>query len=168
MVITDKYVFFWGGVFSNWYPANFVVDGWQFSNAEQYFMFEKAVYFNDVETASLILEESDPKKAKILGRRVKGFDEKSWDKVCVESMMRAITQKFAQNEDLKSELLKYKDKVFVEASPYDKKWGVGLSEDNPLILDKANWKGKNLLGECLTNLCSYFLNKNDCLNIGLK
>lgn len=76
MVVTDKYVFFWGGVFSNWYPAKFVVDGWQFSNAEQYFMFEKAVYFDDVETASLILEESDPKKAKILGRGVKHFDEK--------------------------------------------------------------------------------------------
>lgn len=167
MVVTDKYVFFWGGVFSNWYPAKFVVDGWQFENSEQYFMFEKATYFDDVETASLILEEPDPKKAKILGRGVKHFDEKAWDEVCVDSMMRAITYKFTQNEDLKIELLKYNDKTFVEASPYDKKWGVGLSEDDPLILDSSNWKGKNLLGKCLTNLASMFTNKISYVNLNL-
>lgn len=167
MVVTDKYVFFWGGIFSNWYPAKFIVDGWQFSNSEQYFMFEKAVYFDDVEIASLILEEPDPRKAKILGRGVKHFDEKAWDEVCVSSMMKAIEYKFMQNELLKNELLKYNDKTFVEASPYDKKWGVGLSEDDPLILDSSNWKGKNLLGECLTNLASMFTNKISYANLNL-
>lgn len=167
MKVTDKYVFFWDGVFSNWYPAKFVVDGWQFENSEQYFMFEKATYFDDVETASLILEEPNPRNAKILGRGVKRFDEKKWDQVCVDSMMRAITYKFTQNEDLRSELLKYKNKTFVEASPYDKKWGVGLSEDDPLILDKENWKGQNLLGECLTNLCLTLSNKTTYVDLDL-
>lgn len=167
MKVTDKYVFFWGGVFSNWYPAKFVVDGWQFENSEQYYMFEKATYFDDVETASLILEEPNPKKAKILGRGVKHFDEKAWDEVCVDSMMRAINYKFTQNEDLKIELLKYNGKTFVEASPYDKKWGVGLGEDDPLILDKENWKGKNLLGECLTNLCLTLSNKTSYVDLDL-
>lgn len=167
MKLTDKYVFFWDGVFSNWYPSKFVVDGWQFENSEQYFMFEKATYFDDVETASLILEEADPRKAKILGRGVKNFDEKAWDKVCVDSMMRAITYKFTQNEDLKNELLKYNGKTFVEASPYDKKWGVGLAENDPLILDKRNWKGQNLLGECLTNLCLTLSNKTTYVDLDL-
>lgn len=167
MRVTDKYVFFWDGVFSNWYPSKFVVDGWQFENSEQYFMFEKATYFDDVETASLILEEPNPKKAKILGRGVKHFDEKAWDEVCVDSMMRAITYKFTQNEDLKIELLKYNGKTFVEASPYDKRWGVGLGEDDPLILNKENWKGKNLLGECLTNLCLTLSNKTTYVDLDL-
>ena len=167
MKVTDKYVFFWGGVFSNWYPAKFVVDGWQFENSEQYFMFEKATYFDDVETASLILEEPNPKNAKILGKGVKHFDEKAWNEVCVDSMMRAINYKFTQNEDLKIELLKYNGKIFVEASPYDKKWGVGLAEDDPLILDKENWKGQNLLGECLTNLCLTLSNKTTYVDLDL-
>jgi hypothetical protein len=38
---------------------------------------------------------------------------------------------------------------FVEASPVDKIWGVGLAEDDPLIYDKANWLGQNLLGKAL-------------------
>lgn len=38
---------------------------------------------------------------------------------------------------------------FVEASPYDKVWGVGLAEENPLILDEKNWRGENLLGKVL-------------------
>ena len=37
----------------------------------------------------------------------------------------------------------------VEASPYDRIWGVGLGERDPLILDKANWRGTNLLGVTL-------------------
>lgn len=154
MLVTDKYVFFWGGVFSNWYPAKFIVDGWSFENSEQYYMFEKATYFDDVEIASLILEEPDPKKAKKLGRAVKGFDDAEWDKVCVDTMMRAIRYKFTQNDDLMAKLLEHGDKTFVEASPYDKKWGVGLAEADPLILDESNWKGKNLLGKCLTNLAA--------------
>lgn len=37
----------------------------------------------------------------------------------------------------------------VEASPFDKVWGVGLSADDPLIHDKRNWLGLNLLGKVL-------------------
>lgn len=81
--------------------------------------------------------------------------------------MRAITYKFTQNEDLKTELLKYNGKTFVEASPYDKKWGVGLGEDDPLILNKENWKGQNLLGECLTNLCLTLSNKTSYVDLDL-
>lgn len=94
--------------------------------------------------------------------------KKKWDEVCVDSMMKAINYKFTQNEDLRSELLKYKNKTFVEASPYDKKWGVGLSEDDPLILNKENWKGKNLLGECLTKLCSTISDSTTYVNLDLK
>jgi predicted NAD-dependent protein-ADP-ribosyltransferase YbiA (DUF1768 family) len=31
----------------------------------------------------------------------------------------------------------------------DKIYGVGLSEDNDLILDEKNWRGQNLLGKTL-------------------
>ncbi len=41
-------------------------------------MYGKALLFNDPETAALILETSDPKSQKFLGRAVRHFDEKVW------------------------------------------------------------------------------------------
>jgi len=47
---------------------------------------------------------------------------------------------------------KFDNKKFVEASPIDKIWGIGLDENNDLILDPNNWKGLNYLGEIITSV----------------
>ena len=45
-----------------------------------------------------------------------------------------------------------KDKKLVEASPYDKVWGIAMSVDDPDILDETKWRGENLLGMILTQV----------------
>ena len=67
-------------------------------------------------------------------------------------MKTAVKEKFIQNEYLLQEILSTDNLEFVEASPYDTVWGVGLTEDDPLILNKKNWKGQNLLGIILTEV----------------
>jgi predicted NAD-dependent protein-ADP-ribosyltransferase YbiA (DUF1768 family) len=42
--------------------------------------------------------------------------------------------------------------MFVEASPRDRRWGIGLSVTNPNIDDPANWRGRNLLGKVITEV----------------
>ena len=37
-------------------------------------------------------------------------------------------------------------KILVEASPYDKIWGIGLSADQENIENPLTWNGENLLG----------------------
>jgi ribA/ribD-fused uncharacterized protein len=64
-------------------------------------------------------------------------------------MYRACLAKFQQNKYLKDRLLATGNKIIVEAAWYDMVWGVGLREDDPLILDKANWTGTNWLGKTL-------------------
>ena len=56
--------------------------------------------------------------------------------------------------DLREKLLdpKFDGKTFVEASPYDRIWGVGLAQDDPAIDDERNWKGRNLLGKAITEV----------------
>lgn len=160
--VTDKYVAFWGSVFSNFYPCEIHVtnDWWDkpvdlhFTSSEQYFMWLKATYFDDYETADKILEAKTPKEAKALGRQVKEFEEEEWAKIREDAMYNAVYAKFSQNENLKAFLLadEFKGKKFVEGNPYDKIWSVGLDWRDPRIGDEENWLGLNLLGTVLENV----------------
>jgi len=58
---------------------------------------------------------------------------------------------------LKTALLEQKGKLLVEAAANDGIWGVGLSEKNPLIKSRSNWKGLNLLGYILTDILQRIL-----------
>lgn len=159
MRIINKKVFFYGSseIFSNWHRCRFTIDGITFNCSEQAMMYYKAKMFRDNNTANKILRSRDPREQKQLGREVKNFDENYWIENREEVMYKILYEKFTQNNDFKNELLKYKDYNFVEASPYDKIWGIGLDQTNDLILDESNWRGQNLLGNCLTKL------KNDLL-----
>ncbi len=169
--VTDKYVAFWGGVFSNFCPCKIKedrdwwdkpIDEVTFSSSEQYFMWLKATWFNDQEIADKILQAKTPKEAKALGREVRGFDEKEWEEAREAAMWNAVLAKFRQNEQLKAFLLadEFKNKHFVEASPVDKIWGIGMDMDNPLMDDESNWKGLNLLGKTLDKVRRFFLNED--------
>jgi ribA/ribD-fused uncharacterized protein len=156
MKVTDKHIFFWGEWPSNWYPCHFTVnhDGkeLEFFNSEQYFMWMKAITFGDEEIAlRILLEGKNPKTAKSLGRKVRNYDDKVWNEKRFQIMLDANIAKFSQNEDLKKLLLspEYEGHGFVEASPYDKVWGVRMFESNPDIDDETKWKGLNLLGKVL-------------------
>lgn len=153
MRVTDKFVFFWGGIFSQW-NIDTDNDGYQFIDnegikyncAEQYMMYKKAELFGDVEIQQQILNTQNPSLQRELGRKVKNFDQKTWNENCQRIVYEANLFKFTQNETLKEVLLQYYDKEFVEASPIDKIWGIGMAYTNDLILDKKNWKGTNFLG----------------------
>lgn len=160
MRVTDKHVYFWGEFLSNWYPARFTEarEGktLEFHNSEQYFMYEKAKAFGDEETAMRILfEGSNPKQAKSLGRKVKGYSDEVWDKMRYKVMVRANLLKYLQNKDLEKLLLneEFDGKNFVEASPIDRIWGIGCDEATALD-DESNWNGQNLLGKALDEVRS--------------
>lgn len=155
MRVTDKHVYFWGEFLSNWYPSMFSVrkgdKTLEFHNSEQYFMYEKAKAFGDEETAWEILSRGgNPKEAKALGRKVKGYSDEVWDKMRYKVMLRANLLKYLQNKDLEKLLLndEFDGKSFVEASPYDRIWGIGCDEASALD-DESNWNGQNLLGKVL-------------------
>lgn len=158
-IVYDNHVAFWGSEFSNFYKCNFTYLGIKFSSSEQAFMYEKALYFKDKETAALILEAKTPKEAKKLGRQVRGFDSDEWSEVCEDIMYNVVLHKFIQNDKLQK-LITREDllgKTFVEGSPYDGIWGVKMAWNNPKIDDESNWEGENLLGKVLGRVRDYLL-----------
>ena len=147
-----KYTFFWGGSYSNWHMSDFTIDDLTFCCNEQYMMYMKAITFNDKEIARRILSVRDPKTHKALGRQIKGFDSAKWDAVKEDIVYTGLKAKYTQNKTLLKKLLEDTSDLFVEASPFDKIWGIGLSELDAKKTPEDKWPGQNLLGKLLTKL----------------
>lgn len=137
------------GYLSNWYPSRFFVDGITFSSMEQYMMYQKAVYFHDVNVAAQILATDDVAQIKALGRLVKDYNDNHWNGVRQIIVYNGLYAKFSQNQDLKAQLLATGDSLLAECAVKDRIWGIGLSMHDPDRLDRSKWNGQNLLGYAL-------------------
>jgi ribA/ribD-fused uncharacterized protein len=144
----NNFIFFYGGPFSQWYRSVFEIDGVKYNCAEQYMMAMKAKMFGDDESLLKIMKSHEPWVQKATGRTVKNFDADKWNNVSRDFVYRANMAKFSIPY-LKDYILSTGDKEIVEASPTDKIWGIGLSEDNPDRFDRTKWNGTNWLGEVL-------------------
>jgi ribA/ribD-fused uncharacterized protein len=160
MRTTDTHVYFYTNVFSNWYSTKDIkpqfkdpATGIVWNNTEEAFMYYKARFHGDGQTANRIIDHANnylhPSGVKDLGRQVKGYNDKFWSCVRLGYMTYVNYLKFSQNPDFKEQLLATGDKTLVEASPVDGVWGVKLAENDDLILDEKNWNGQNLLGKAL-------------------
>ncbi|ORX38477.1 hypothetical protein BD324DRAFT_680209, partial [Kockovaella imperatae] len=156
-----KYVFFYGwevtkdcpisrACFSQWYDAAFEDPerpGTVFKTAEHWFMFHKARLF-DPDLCDKIIAADTPDEAKKLGRQVKNFDRKEWDKYADQVVQKGNELKFAQHADLRRYLFDTGSRTLVEAAPTDRIWGIGFSEDE--AMDHVKEWGTNRMGLALT------------------
>ena len=149
-------IYFWKinsthGYLSQWKPSIFEdEDGNEFPTAEHYMMYQKAILFKDDVIADLILTEKSPAKVKKLGREVENFDVGVWNSKSLEIVKCGNYLKFSQNKDLCDLLLSTGEEELVEASPYDKIWGIGISPED--AKNGKQWNGKNLLGIALMDI----------------
>ncbi|MFN3404982.1 MAG: NADAR family protein [Cytophagaceae bacterium] len=155
-----KYIYFWGhqpskggsitnSCFSQWWHADFTVNGVTYKTAEHWMMARKAELFNDIESYKKIIHSKSPGEAKDIGRMVSGFDQAKWEEYRYGIVVEGNYHKFSQHPKLKEYLINTHDRVLVEASPVDTIWGVGLTKDSHLIENPETWHGLNLLGFAL-------------------
>ncbi|KAL2270870.1 hypothetical protein VTJ83DRAFT_241 [Remersonia thermophila] len=165
-------VYFWRdtdpltGYLSQWYPCAFTDDedpSIVYRTAEHYMMYHKALLFSDTAVAQEIMAGGKhPRKVKELGRKVANFDEETWNARREEIVRKGNLLKFtrpanpgdgkwtvaaAGGKNLRELLLETGDRVIVEASPYDKIWGIGFVEEEAEGA-RERW-GLNLLGKAL-------------------
>ncbi|KAH8155740.1 uncharacterized protein LAJ45_00750 [Morchella importuna] len=146
-------VFFWKphevphGIFSQWYEAPFTAPDPSgsgtvtYNTAEQFMMHQKALLFNDPAIAAEILETTNPRLQRSLGRAVKGFDEGVW----VANRSRIVEEvsyhKFIKDPAV---LLGTGERELVEASPRDAVWGIGRGAVRGALEDR---EGKRIRAE---------------------
>ena len=131
----------------------------------------KAALFSDTATLGLILEENtkpntDPKDIKALGRMISPFDEGTWVEHREKIVYLGNLYKFGQDEGLKKTLLETGKLILVEASPYDRIWGIGFKEDKAMG-EKERW-GLNLLGKALMRVRDELAKNEQELGVAVK
>lgn len=80
---------------------------------------------------------------------MQNFDAEMWEANGRRIVTEASWHKFSQNPHLKEYLVSTGEAVIVEASPFDKIWGIGMGMNNAKALDPQTWNGQNLLGFAL-------------------
>ncbi|WPG99369.1 Hypothetical protein R9X50_00218300 [Acrodontium crateriforme] len=147
-------VFFWReteaqyGFLSQWYDSTFQVDGVEYRTAEMWMMVQKARLFGDEDIAQKMMQTTNPKEHQALGRKAKGFDRKKWDEHKSRIVEEGNYHKFTKTTpEMKMWLLETGDRELVEASPYDRIWGVGFVAKDA-ELNRSNW-GENRLGKAI-------------------
>lgn len=115
-------------------------------------MAEKARLFKDYDAEDEIMEATHPAEQKKIGRRVQNFNGDVWDEVARDIVYKGNYAKFTQNPGMQEVLVETVGTTLVEASPYDRIWGIGLDQDDPDCHDRDRWQGLNWLGEVLTQV----------------
>ncbi|MCK9234679.1 MAG: NADAR family protein [Gammaproteobacteria bacterium] len=144
----DEAVIFFGpeSPFSNWYKGPFVYNGLGYLTNEHFMMAKKAALFGDWVIHDKILRAKTAFSAKKLGREVMGFDEKIWSNWRMNIVGKGKLEQAKQNPIVLQAYVENAGKTFIEASPYDLIWGIGLGELHPGCYDTDQWLGENLLG----------------------
>lgn len=148
--IHGEYACFFQGPFSQWYPSPFEDDGIHFCCCEQAMMYRKAELFHDPASMERIMATESPREHKRLGRLVRNFDAKTWAQHNRDIVLRNNLLKFDSSNFFRDLILSSGDLTFVEASPYDTLYGIGRGLDWHSLSDPATWRGRNLLGQILT------------------
>lgn len=168
---TDKFVYFYQDTpLSNWWASNprIPYDGHEFGSSEALYMYLKARGLGDDKVANEILALDDNAKltdrqrfakAKSLGKKCK-FNNYVFLANREKWMYTALYAKYEVDEEFRRVLMsdEYRGLTFVEASPRDVNWGIGLSVS--AAYEGKAWKGKNLLGKLLTKLRNEHLGTN--------
>lgn len=152
MRTTEKLVLFWtaNDLYSNFYFEPFEHNGISFKWSEQAVMYAKAKLFKAPQVIlDSILAAETPASCKSIGRSpLIPFDEDVWQVHRERVYYEVLVSKFAL-PNLREELLTTGDRTLVEASPYDKIWGIGMSAYADGVENPSKWKGLNLLGKVL-------------------
>lgn len=138
---------------SNFFPAQFTLDGVVYAHVEQYYQHMKATHHNETEIAEDIMYLTSPLRIKTLGDGIES--NASWMERRMLFLYDGVRAKFEQNIPLQEELLSTQGKHLYEATT-DTYFGCGLGFDSKRWQQK-DWIGENIAGLILKKVRDEFL-----------
>ncbi|KIV79619.1 hypothetical protein PV11_07170 [Exophiala sideris] len=100
-------------------------------------------------TMASCINAPSPRDQKAIGRRARGFNETLWTKASTHVVVAASIARAEVDSELRALYNgASRNRKFVEGSPVDRIWGIGLKWDDPRACDEKNWRGENRLGKC--------------------
>jgi ribA/ribD-fused uncharacterized protein len=123
---------------------------------EQFIMALKARMFGDMKSEKLIMEATNPKVIKKLGRQVVNFDKFKWEMTAPQAVYYALLQKFSQDRSYRHELYRSQQANIIESSPFDLFWGAGMSKSAITRTDPSVLPGRNIMGKLLEKVRDQF------------
>ena len=143
----------------NFHLSTFEYNGITFHSSEQLIQYMKAIYYEDSDVATAILNSDTALECKQLAKDIKRFNREEWIKIAGEMCDVRIYEKFNQNEELAKLLLSTGTRKIVEASR-DRDWGCRLSIGDDRCLALVTWYSQGLLGQILEAIQSKLLENN--------
>mmetsp|Transcript_98427 Transcript_98427/g.170491 ORF Transcript_98427/g.170491 Transcript_98427/m.170491 type:complete len:230 (-) Transcript_98427:147-836(-) len=109
----------------------------------------KASVFNDPENfAEINSQDENPGNCQKLGRACKGFNQGIWDEKVNDVIDDILFQKFSSDSALTKLLLSTGD-AFLGNANTNKDWGIGLTPDDPDVMNMECWTCDNIQGKSL-------------------
>lgn len=136
------------GVFSNFSPHGFVIDGIYYKTNEHYFQAMK--FYPSQPDIEAVLRMSTPKLASSVGRDRDRPLRTDWEQVKDDVMRNGVFKKFETHADLRELLLSTGTQTIMENAPGDYYWGTG-----------ADGTGQNRLGQILMEVREILRENND-------
>jgi hypothetical protein len=142
---------------SNHHPSPFVLDHEAYSCIEEHLLSQEALLFDDRETAHKIRSTDNPvemlRHRKDMIRNNPKYSREIFEKEAPQILLNGLRAKFLQNDHCKTFLLKTEKRTIVEASPYDRFFGIGYGHrskepERNFLLNRDKW-GNNALGKGL-------------------
>ena len=144
----DSSIAFFGAInpLSNFYEAEFTIDGTTYISSEQYIQAMKATQFKDKVAYNLIMGSRTSLDCKTHGSKVKNYRKEEWDNKAKDICRPGIHAKFQQNPDLFRILCEKTGKKTIVESANDRVWGTGTTLGNPECLNRDRWISQGILG----------------------
>ena len=135
------------GIFSPLWGVDFVYKETQYSSAFQAYEASRMEEQGQMEVRAKILKT---RSARTIGIQTRKFTAPAKNPQALWTGI--LTEVYNQHPELTEKLVQTGQDALVYADPVVGGGGVGLSAENPKILDPANWKGENVVGRVLESV----------------
>ncbi len=157
-VETDA-LYAWFGIlhiFSNFHWCPFEIKKETFFMPEQFITVELAVFADDDDAKTELMNMQDPYEMKRRAKKITGYDKEAWANKMMDAAYIANKAKYEQNPYFLGKLLDTHPKLLAEASS-EEPWGCGLTLKHANIKNPRRWVRQGIMGETLQVLRQEFL-----------